>query len=210
MDQLKAYPTIWVCGLDCGLCPRYFTVGPSRCPGCGGPRFSEKHPSCAFITCCGKKRELEVCGQCPEFPCSKFKGEEEYRKLESSSYPPSRSMLSNLRFVKEEGIEKFVVLQTERIRLLETMIERYDEGRSKSFFCRAAALLEPTALACSLVKAKASTGAGRGGSTDNRHRARVLRTILAEAALCSGIELKAKKAERERAHLPGAKRREVS
>jgi hypothetical protein len=35
--HIKKYPTIGVCGLDCGLCPRYYTIGPSRCPGCAGP-----------------------------------------------------------------------------------------------------------------------------------------------------------------------------
>jgi len=194
MEQLKSYPTVGVCGLDCGLCPRYYTAGASRCPGCGGPHFPEKHPSCSFITCCVKKRGLEVCGQCPEFPCSKFKSEEEYRKLPlSSSYPPSWSVLSNLRFIQEKGIKKFMSLQNQRICLLETMVERYDDGRSKSFFCRAVALLEPAALKGSLDKAKASIGAASHATIDPSYKAKVLRTILAEAALCSGIELKAKK-----------------
>ena len=101
----KTYPTVGVCGLDCGLCPRYYTVGTSRCPGCGGPGFSDRHPSCSFITCCVKKRGLEACGQCPEFPCSKFKSEEDYRQAElSSSYPPDRKVLSNSRFIKEKGV----------------------------------------------------------------------------------------------------------
>src|SRR5512135_106286 len=127
---LKAHPTIGVCGLDCGLCPRYYTVGKSRCPGCGGPGFLDKHPSCSFITCCVKKRRLEACGQCPEFPCPKFKSEEEYRQAESSSYPPSRVMLSNLTFIRAEGIEAFLGQQRKRIRLLESFIEGYDDGRS--------------------------------------------------------------------------------
>lgn len=197
MEQLKTHPTIGVCGLDCGLCPRYYTAGASRCPGCGGPGFSEKHPSCSFITCCVRKRGLEVCGQCPDFPCSKFKSEEEYRKLElSSSYPPSRNVLSNLRFIKEKGIKEYVKLQEQRIGLLETMIEGYDEGRSKSFFCRAAALLEPEALKGSLNKAKELIGAGGSGTSDTSDtsdKAKMLRGILAEAALCEGLELKGRK-----------------
>ena len=192
MEQLKTYPTIGVCGLDCGLCPRYYTAGTSRCPGCGGPGFSDKHPSCSFITCCVKKRGLEVCGQCPEFPCSKFKSEGEYRRVESSSYPPSRTMLSNLRFIGEKGIKQFMKGQEKRIALLETMIEGYDDGRSRSFFCRAAALLDPKALKSSLDEAGRAVGAG-GGTRDAVHKAKVLRGILAEAALSEGVELTAKK-----------------
>ena len=69
---VKAHPTLGCCGLDCGLCPRYYTVGASRCPGCCGPGFFEKHPSCGYITCCVKRKNLEVCSQCDEFPCSRF------------------------------------------------------------------------------------------------------------------------------------------
>ena len=186
VEQLKAHPTIAVCGLDCGLCPRYYTVGTSRCPGCGGAGFLDKHPSCSFITCCVKKRGLEVCGQCPEFPCSKFKNEEECQPTESSSYPPARKMLSNLRFIRERGMEEFVRRQGKRIALLEAMIDRYDDGRSRSFFCRAAALLDPEDLKRSLEKAKKATA---GRRSDAKQRAKILRGVLAEVALAEGIEL---------------------
>jgi hypothetical protein len=189
--SLRAYPTIGVCGLDCGLCPRYYTVGSSRCPGCGGPRFLDKHPSCSFITCCVKRRGLEVCGQCPEFPCAKFKSEAEYGQRESSSYPPDRKVLSNLRFVREEGIEEFVRRQGKRIELLEVMIDRYDDGRSRSFYCRAAALLDPEDLRASLDKARKATAGG--GTRDATHEAKVLRGILSEVALGEGVELTSKK-----------------
>jgi hypothetical protein len=190
-ERLKAYPTVGVCGLDCGLCPRYYTVGSSRCPGCGGPGFLDKHPSCSFITCCVKRRGLEVCGQCPEFPCAKFKSEEEYRQRESSSYPPDRKLLSNLLFMKERGIEEFIRRQRKRIGLLETMIDGYDDGRSRSFFCRAAALLDPPALKGSLQRAKKATAGG--GTSDRTGRAKVLRDMLAEVALGEGVDLTGRK-----------------
>ena len=185
-NTLKAHPTIGVCGLDCGLCPRYYTVGKSRCPGCGGAGFIEKHPSCSFITCCVRKRGLEVCGQCPEFPCPKFKSEEQYEGEESSSYPPGRKMLSNLRLVKERGIEEFLRRQRKRMGLLEIMIGRWDDGRSRSFFCRAAALLDPEDLRHSQEKAKAAVA---GGSSDAAHRAEVLKGMLQELALAEGVDL---------------------
>ena len=63
----KQYSTIGCCGIDCGLCPRFYTQGSSACPGCGGKDFAEKHPSCGYLTCCSVKRNLEVCAQCNEF-----------------------------------------------------------------------------------------------------------------------------------------------
>jgi hypothetical protein len=104
----KTYPTIAPCGLDCGLCPRYYTVSTSRCPGCCAPEFFDTHPSCSFITCCVKKRNLEVCAECPDFPCPKFKSIEEYQALETTAYPPYRKMVPNLRFIREHGIKEFI------------------------------------------------------------------------------------------------------
>ena len=44
--------------------------------------------------------------------------------------------MSNLNFIKEHGIETFAELQKKRIKLLEIMIKNFDDGRSKSFYCR--------------------------------------------------------------------------
>jgi hypothetical protein len=181
---MKRYPTIGVCGLDCGLCPRYYTVGPSRCPGCAGPGFPDKHPSCSFITCCVKKRDLEACGECPDFPCPKFKSEEEYRQVkESSSYPPYRKVLPNLHFIKEHGIETFVAQQRRRIQLLEKMIAEFDDGRSRSCYCRSAALLDPAGLESSLAVAVRRIKADHVQPDDVKAKARILRGILDEFAL---------------------------
>jgi hypothetical protein len=195
VEQLRMYPTVGVCGLDCGLCPRYYTAGPSRCPGCGGPGFSQKHPSCSFITCCVKKRGLEVCSQCTEFPCSKVPTEEECRKVPlSPSYPPYRNVLPNLKFVGEEGISAFRKVQEERIVLFRNMIQEFDDGRSKSFLCRAAALLEPETLRVSLdMAAREAAETGSKRTCDRSERAKVLRRILTEAGQREGIELRVRK-----------------
>ena len=180
---MKRYPMIGVCGLDCGLCPRYYTAGPSRCPGCAGPDFPKKHPSCSFITCCVKKKGLEVCGECLDFPCGKFKSEDEYRQVkESSSYPTYRKVFPNLNFVKEHGIEAFVQQQERRIRLLERMIADFDDGRSKSFYCRSAAWLDPAGLERSLKAAARKIEADHVATNDHKAKAKILRALLDELA----------------------------
>jgi hypothetical protein len=190
----KTYPTIGCCGLDCGLCPRFYTVGHSRCPGCVGPNFFSKHPSCSFITCCVKKKNLEVCGQCPEFPCSKFKSDEEYEQWEgSSSYPPPKKIPQNLNFIKKHGIEKFIKQQRRRIKLLETMIKNFDDGRSRSFFCRAATLLDLTSLTISLDKATQKIKTDKIKQNDVKKKAQVLKEIINEIAFKEGVELVKKK-----------------
>lgn len=178
---MKVYPTIGVCGLDCGLCPRHYTVGVSKCPGCAGVGFFNKHPSCPFITCCVKKKGLEICAECSEFPCSKFKSSEEYQRLkQSSSYPPYKKVMQNLNFIKEHGIKKFVEQQKKRIGLLETMIKNFDDGRSKSFFCRATALLDLTSLRSSLDKAIQKIKTNNIKQDDVKSKAKMIRTILDE------------------------------
>jgi hypothetical protein len=185
---MKRYPTVGVCGLDCGLCPRYYTAGPSRCPGCAGPDFPNKHPSCSFITCCVKKRGLEVCGECPDFPCAKFKSEEEYQQAkESSSYPPYKKVMPNLNAIKEHGIERFVEQQRRRIKLLERMIDDFDDGRSRSHYCRSAALLDLAALESSLNAAVRKIKADHVKPGDAKTKARILRAILDDLAFKDGM-----------------------
>ena len=190
---IKTYPTIGACGLDCGLCPRYYTVGVSRCPGCCGSDFFNKHPSCSVITCCVKQKNLEVCAECSEFPCSKFKDAGEYRALETSSYPPYRKIMPNLNFIKEHRIKEFVEQQEERIKLLETMIENFDDGRSRSFFCKAAALLNLTSLEGSLDEATQQIKTGNIKPNGIKIKTKILRELLNEVGLKEGIELKSKK-----------------
>lgn len=180
---MKKYPTIAACGLDCGLCPKFYTDGPSRCPGCAGPNFADKHPSCAFITCCVKKHGLEVCGQCPDFPCAKFKTEAEYRQVpDSSSYPPYKKVLPNLNFIRDHGIGAFMKQQRRRIRLLEKMLANFNDGRSRSCYCRAAALLDPDAVGTALTAAARKLKADRVDPDDLKTKAKILRTLLANLA----------------------------
>jgi len=138
----RQHAAVGCCGIDCGLCPRYYTAGPSRCPGCGGEGFEQKHPSCSFVTCCVKKRGLEVCAQCGGFPCGKFDKE----TGERDSFVTHRRVMPNQRMIAEIGLDAFLERQAERIVFLEEALKRYDDGKSKSYFCLAAALLSVGSL----------------------------------------------------------------
>ncbi len=178
----KKHPTIGACGLDCGLCPRYYTVGPSRCPGCAGPGFFDKHPACGFITCCVKKRQLEVCSACPEFPCARVEAAcENALAHESPSYPTAKRIPLNLLFIRERGLARFVREQARRIRLLELMLAEFDDGRSKSFFCKAAGAYEPEALRAAVRRARRTIASGGIEPADRKGRAGVLRTLIQQA-----------------------------
>ena len=187
-QPVKAYPTIACCGLDCGLCPTYYTKGPSKCPGCCGPGFSDKHPSCSIITCCVKKNAFETCAECEEFPCSKIA---KWDLIDS--FICHRASLSNLKFIKTIGFEKFVEIQKKRIELLETMLEQYNEGRSKSFYCIATALLSIDDLENALKTSEQKIKSDNVSTTDLKSKSKILKGILNELAAKDGIELKLRK-----------------
>jgi len=80
--------------------------------------------------------------------------------------------------VKEHGIQRFVEQQRTRIRLLEKMIADFDDGRSKSYYCKSAALLNPADLKSSLDAAVRKTKADHVKPNDTKTKARILRGLL--------------------------------
>ncbi len=187
----KSYATVGCCGLDCGLCPRYYTLGSSRCPGCCGLGFFDKHPSCSYITCCVKKKELETCALCNEFPCFKFESLLDNGEV-YDSFLTYKKVKFNLDFIRKEGLERFVEQQKKRIVLLEKMLKSFDNGRSKSFYCIAATLLPIENLEISLDKTKQKLKA-ENISYDYIIKSKVLRETLSESAARNKVELRLRK-----------------
>jgi len=189
---IKNYPTVGCCGLDCGLCPRYYTAGSSRCPGCCGPDFFNKHPSCSYITCCVKKHGLEACGQCSEFPCIKFESWLETGG-EYDSFLTHKKAKHNLEFIKTRGLERFIEQQSKRIRLLEKMLKNFDDGRSKSLYCVATALLPIADLEASLEKTEQRLKADKTNLDNPKIKSKVLKEFLDESAARNGVDLRLRK-----------------
>ena len=186
---LKRYPIVGACGLNCGLCPRYHTEGTSRCPGCGGPDFEQKHPSCGFITCCVKQRGLETCAQCTDWAgCERVAKVMDAAKSQDSfiSYRP---VPANFAIIRENGIEEFVRRETAKLEFLDYLIDNYDEGRSKSFYCTSCQLLPLERLKEALAEAGAKMTAG----SDIKEKARLVRAAINNLADALRIDLKLRK-----------------
>jgi hypothetical protein len=187
--QLKKYPTVGVCGLNCGLCPRYHIEGTSRCPGCGGPDFGQKHPSCGFITCCVKQRNLETCAQCADWGrCDRVAKVLDAAKCQDSfiSYRP---VAANFDFIRENGIEEFVRREVEKQEFLRHLINDYDEGRSKIFYCTSCQLMPLGKLREALAEAEAGIAEG----ADIKEKAGLVRTAINSLADALQIDLKLRK-----------------
>ncbi|MBW2334379.1 MAG: hypothetical protein JRF06_04675 [Deltaproteobacteria bacterium] len=95
-----------------------------------------------------------------------------------------------MNFIKEHGIQKFIENQTKRINLLEKTIENFDDGRSRSFYCKVAALLDAKSIERSLDEAANKIKADNIQSNDIKNRARILKGLLNEAVVEEGVELK--------------------
>lgn len=90
--------------------------------------------------------------------------------------------MRNLNFIKEHGVREFIARQKKRIKLLETMIENFDDGRSRSSFCRAACLHDLPSLESSVREAIRKVKTGNVTPDDAKAKARILKEILNQSA----------------------------
>ena len=134
--KTRTYPLFAACGLNCGLCPRYHTVGTSRCPGCAGEGFSEVHPPCGVLSCCQRKG-LEYCFLCDEFPCKKYDGADLL-----DSFITHKNQFRDMERAKRIGIEAYKAELNAKVQILEELLRDYDDGRRKGFFCLAVNLFD--------------------------------------------------------------------
>ena len=101
------------CGMNCAICIAFFGYtmsGKKRkhpCSGC----WSRERP-CAFIKKKCKKltsNQIQYCFECNDFPC------EQLQKLDTKYRERfDMSMIANLRYIKENGMEKFLQKQEEK------------------------------------------------------------------------------------------------
>ena len=185
----KKYPIIGACGLNCGLCPTYYSDGPSRCPGCCGPGFWQKHPSCGFITCCVKQKGLETCAQCSDWTeCDKVARILDWARHRDSviSYKP---MEANYAFIQKNGIREFARLEEEKMGLLRHLIDNYNDGRSRRFYCTSCQLVPLERLKEVLETA----GMDITEDIDIKEKAKILRAAISNMADSLQIDLKLRK-----------------
>jgi hypothetical protein len=102
-------------------------------------------------------------------------------------------MIPNLNFIREYGVNKFIEQQERRIKLLEAMIKNFDDGRSRSFFCKAAALLHLTSLESVLDSVNQRIKMSSIKPDDMKTRAKLLRNSLNEAGIKVKLEIREKR-----------------
>lgn len=180
------YPEIGICGLSCRVCPNYHRDTNSRCLGC--KTESRMAVGCPFITCALHKKEVEFCWDCEESKtCEKWKKHREAGKR-ADSFKCYQKIEDDIGFIQKNGVPEFVKSQQIREQLLREMLQEFNEGRSKSYYCIVATVLEIDEIKESLAKARADSK-GR----EIKDKSKLLHSLFDEIALQKRYCLKLRK-----------------
>lgn len=181
------YPEIGICGLSCRLCPRYHIEAESRCGGCKG--MVRMAVGCPFITCAVKKKGIEFCWKCSENEtCEKWSKHKEFG-MQHDTFKCYQKLEDNISLIQKKGVDEFEKEQKIREKLLKEMLQEFNEGRSKNYYCIAATVLEIDELKNAIVNAKKHSK----DMVDIKEKSIVLHSILDEIAVSNNYCLKLRK-----------------
>ncbi len=162
---------IGVCGLSCRLCPAHHGETKSRCPGCKSEY--RMGAACPVHNCAVKKKGIEFCGFCEENKtCEKWRKNREMGK-KGDSLLCYQKVEDNIASIQKNGITEFENEQKTREQLLREMLAEFNEGRSKTYYCIVATVLETKELRQALNEAKKQTK-----RFDAKEKSRILHSIL--------------------------------
>jgi|SRR5665647_739072 len=166
---------IGVCGLSCRLCPAYHRETKSKCGGCKSEY--RMGAACPFHNCAVKKKRIDFCGFCGENnTCGKWRKFREAGKHHDSILSYQR-LEDNIALIQKNGMEEFEKQQETREKLLRAILTEFNEGRSKTFYCIAATVLEIGELEIVLENARA-----KSKGLDIRVKSEVMHSLLNEIA----------------------------
>ena len=126
----RAEPLFSLCGLQCALCPMHLD---GHCPGCGGGAGNQ---SCAIARCSLEQDGVAFCTQCTRYPCERYDGFDA-----CDSFVPHQTRQRDLDHLQAVGLETLLAEMREKTRLLECLLNGYNDGRHKALFRTAAYLL---------------------------------------------------------------------
>lgn len=113
-----------LCGLVYNLCVMYLG---NYCPGCGNG-----NQTCRLKRCAIDHGKLEYCTQCHEFPCCEYENINEY-----DSFITVRNRFKDFHRLKEIGEEAFIAELKQKNSILKYLLDNYNDGRRKTFYCLA-------------------------------------------------------------------------
>ncbi len=94
----------------------------------------------------------------------------------------------NINFIKKSGLEEFEKQQETRERVVQSMLPEFNDGRSKTFYCIAATMLEIDELKKALEEARE-----KSINLDLKAKAEIMHSTLNNIAKNKGYLLKLRK-----------------
>ncbi|MCZ7406635.1 MAG: hypothetical protein O8C67_17135 [Candidatus Methanoperedens sp.] len=135
-----------------------------------------------------KKKGIEFCWDCEENEtCEKWKERREAGK-KVDSFKCYQKLEDDIAFIQKNGVDEFEKTQKIREYLLKEMLQEFNEGRSKSYYCIAATVLESEELKAALTKARKDSN-----GLEIKGRSKVLHSVLDEIAERKNYWLKLRK-----------------
>lgn len=176
---IEKVPTIGCCGIDCGLCPRFY----DECPGCGCDHFFDITEGCHPARCCVLEKGITTCAECDSFPCDHYI----YNNVLDDpfdTFVTHRKRRDNLYSIWQNGMEDFLERQKHRIEALEELLDKYNDGSLLEFYCTACTLLPLRPI----LEIMAETG-----GLSFEQRSAVTRQKIEDYARNAGINLELRK-----------------
>ena len=113
---------------------------------------------CLFITCAVKRKGIEFCFECIESDtCEKWRNHREAGRARDS-FKCYQTLEADLSYISRHGVLAFQKIQEQRELLLREMLRDFNEGRSKTYYCITATVLEPEELQGALFRARRESG----------------------------------------------------
>lgn len=153
-----------------------------HCPGCGG---GEGNQSCKIARCSREHGVVEYCSRCQNFPCEKYEGIDEF-----DSFITHQNRRKDLEENDRIGAAAYREEQKEKIEILKFLLENFNDGRRKTFFCLAVNLLELSDLKMVLAQIKEGE---KLGSLSLKERAACVVKLFQDVAGQRRITLKLRK-----------------
>lgn len=181
-EHKREYPLFSACGLNCGLCPNHHTNGASRCAGCGGDGFF--YPACPILAC-NARHGVQYCCLCGEYSCGRYAEAGVY-----DSFVTHRNQLKDNEKAKAGGIAAYRAELDEKVDILQFLLNHYNDGRRKNFFCLAVNLLDLPDIREVLRRLEAESPAA---NSPPKERAALAARLFQATAVQRGVELKLRK-----------------
>jgi hypothetical protein len=143
---------------------------------------------CPFITCALKKKGIEFCGDCEEEKTCEKWAKHRNAANKADSFTCYQKLEEDIACIQMNGVDEFEETQKKREHVLKEMLQGWNEGRSKSYYCIAATVMEMGELEEAVTQAQKNSD-----GLEMKEKSKVLHKILDTIAKQRNYYLKLRK-----------------